>query len=645
MKFCEESLRSDWSFHDVRNQLRDSVFRRVEEALAAGDRERDAIRSAESLVARQEMVRERFLECLGGLPERSASLESRVTDVLKEEGLRIEKILFQARPGAWITANFYLPAERAGKIPAVLFLCGHAEEGKACPEYQNVCRRLARAGMAVLAQDPVGQGERFEYYDAASGALRVPGVTTEHDYEGKPVWALGRSLAGYFLADAVGGVDYLCSRKEVDAERIGLTGNSGGGTQASMLLLGDRRIAAAAIGTFLTSGTAILHSGKAQDPEQIWPGLTRLGIDHEDILLAAAPRPVLVLGVESDFFPMEGTIRTVERSRRYWELLGCPGWPRLATDCCEHQYSDLLAKRAADFFTAVFGLPAPANGPRERPLPKAALDCVSGGQLLAAIPDAATVRQDSKACAAELAARREALGPARSRDEGTAWLREQVMRDRKPGPFCLRSFERTVEEGLRCRKCLWSAEEGRLSSGAVFRDLRFDGERLPVTVAVWDGGTRSAAEHERWIRETCARGRMVLVVDPAGVGAVQPWPLGGAAIQGRFSTLYTLATELIRLGDSLCALRCYDVLRAVELAAQLEDARPGETELAGWGNGGVYALAAALLAGLPVQTEALPARFSQAARAEEYDSHTFAEIVLPGILGHMDLDDWEQWTR
>lgn len=77
MKYCNEILQEDWSFYDLRSQLRDSIFRRMEDVSADGDRKRDALRSPEDVKKRQEEVRERFIDCLGGLPERNPSLCSK----------------------------------------------------------------------------------------------------------------------------------------------------------------------------------------------------------------------------------------------------------------------------------------------------------------------------------------------------------------------------------------------------------------------------------------------------------------------------------------------------------------------------------------------------------------------------------------
>ena len=84
--------------------------------------------------------------------------------------------------------------------------------------------------------------------------------------------------------------------------RIGVTGNSGRGTQTSLMMVCDARIAAAAPATFLMSANGCMHTGGAQDFEQIWPGMTAAGFEHEDILLIMVPRPALEMAIKSAAF-------------------------------------------------------------------------------------------------------------------------------------------------------------------------------------------------------------------------------------------------------------------------------------------------------------------------------------------------------
>jgi dipeptidyl aminopeptidase/acylaminoacyl peptidase len=249
-----ERLENYWVskyYYAARDQLQRHVYRRSEEAFIKGDQDRDAIRTVQELRKRQAWIRRQFIASIGGLPESHCPLKSQVTGVHQDQGFSIQKVIFQSRLRHYVTANLYLPDGLAKPTGAVQFLCGHAAEGKAYPNYQTVCRALASAGLIVLAQDPIGQGERWSYYDPALKATTVPILTIEHDYVGAQCLALGDSLARYFLHDAMRGIDYLLTRPEVDPQRIGVTGNSGGGTQTAMMMLADPRISAAAPGTFL----------------------------------------------------------------------------------------------------------------------------------------------------------------------------------------------------------------------------------------------------------------------------------------------------------------------------------------------------------------------------------------------------------
>ncbi|HYD83645.1 MAG TPA: hypothetical protein VEA63_06320, partial [Opitutus sp.] len=140
------------------SQLKDHIYERSRRLFAAGDAQRDALQSAETLARHQAKLRADLIDSLGGLPTSTAPLNARVTGVVQAAGFTIEKIIFEARPAHYVTANLYLPAGRATPTAAVLFLCGHHVAAKQQPEYQTVCQTLVAAGLIVFALDPVGQG-------------------------------------------------------------------------------------------------------------------------------------------------------------------------------------------------------------------------------------------------------------------------------------------------------------------------------------------------------------------------------------------------------------------------------------------------------------------------------------------------------
>ena len=155
-------LSSTWN---VGSQLKDHVYRRSEAAFAAGEAARDEIKTEKQLKERQRRLRRAFIKNLGGLPSSQTPLNAKVVGRIKCDGFRIEKVIFQSRPKVFVTANLYIPDGITKPRGAVQFLSGHHETAKHTPEYQVVCLYLVKAGLVVLAQDPVGQGERYSYYE------------------------------------------------------------------------------------------------------------------------------------------------------------------------------------------------------------------------------------------------------------------------------------------------------------------------------------------------------------------------------------------------------------------------------------------------------------------------------------------------
>ena len=171
--------------------------------------------------------------------------------------------------------------------------------------------RLARRGYVVLCWDPVGQGERSQFWDAARGRSRYNLVCGEHAVLGNFATIAGTSLVRYMVWDGMRAIDYLLSRDDVDAERIAITGTSGGGFQSLWIGALDPRIAAILPSCFPTAlpmrMANRIFEDPDSDPEQDPPGLVSEGIDHAGLLLLAYPRPLHVSAAVLDFFPIEGT--------------------------------------------------------------------------------------------------------------------------------------------------------------------------------------------------------------------------------------------------------------------------------------------------------------------------------------------------
>ncbi|MDE2126082.1 MAG: acetylxylan esterase [Armatimonadetes bacterium] len=636
----------DW-FYDVRDQLKQHIYNRSRAAFDAGDAERDALDSADAVEARSRAIREALVAGFGGLPETGGRLNARTVGELDEGWLKIEKVIFESRPGHHVTANLYLPEDRPHPAPAIQFLCGHCSRAKHEPEYQRVCRYLACAGFIVLAQDPIGQGERFSYYDAQLRREVVSSCCPDHDHAGAQLIPLGQGLARYFLHDSMRGIDYLLSRPEVDGARIGVTGNSGGGTQTSLMMMGDPRIAAAAPGTFLNSRRSYQLVGGAQDAEQIWQGFTARGFDHEDVILAMAPKPVCVLAVTQDFFPIEGTRSSVERCRRIWKLFDRESCVQLVEDTCGHCYSPVLAQAAADFFSRhlLHRSAEPAPPAKTATLPPEQLWCTETGQVQAAFPGCRFVWEETSDVLAT--ALRQRAGDDEARGIATSWLRQRVERFRSLAPLNPRFYDHVESQQLAAQYAMWWSQPELCGHGCMLKSETAASHTDEIVLALWDGGVKGISSHGDWIRSRCEAGDGVFVLDTSGVGGLEPRPINAAPIHGFYGTIHKLADDLLWLDDDLVSLRVWDVLRALDLLEQWPGlTNPRISVYAHGGHGSYGRLAALLDQRITAVTVAGPrASWSEWVGSRFYDEFDIYSLILPGALQHFDLPDVDAWNR
>jgi cephalosporin-C deacetylase-like acetyl esterase len=294
-------------------------------ALAAEWNEKRAqIRTPAAFAERNQFVRTRCIEMIHGLPERTP-LNPTVVKVHEREGYRIESVMFESRPNYWVTASFYLPSGK-GPFPGILSPCGHEVSGRLWPPFQYMYLGLVDEGFAVLAFDPIGQGERRYFWNPSTNQNEISGpVTWEHSLEGQLLLLIGQDLTQYRIWDGMRALDYLVSRPEIDGERIGCCGQSGGGTFTLFISALDDRVKCAAI-----------HEGGSRNrwPIRIRPE-TRLGtgdteqhffpaaiygIDMSDLHAAIAPRPLLAT-IEHVDHAFQSVAASVKAS---YELLGMP---------------------------------------------------------------------------------------------------------------------------------------------------------------------------------------------------------------------------------------------------------------------------------------------------------------------------------
>ena len=348
----------------------------------------NGIRTEQDLLRVQKQIRQKLLTMLGALPAVRTPLHPRITGRVAMDGFHIEKLIFESLPGVYVTALLYVPDQQNGgdhtKLPAVLVPAGHAENGKA--HYQALCQRLVQRGYVVISWDPVGQGERSQFWDAKAGRSRYNRICAEHAILGNLAYLVGTNLARWEIWDGLRAFDYLLTRPEVDPERINITGTSGGGFQAMHIAALEPRIKVAAISCFITSLPMRIHNrifkDPDSDPEQDLDGMISNGVDHAGLLLLMYPRPVLVAAATLDFFPIEGTHKTFQEVSELYRRFGHADRIAMAEGYHGHQYSDENQKAAFEFLDQFNQLPAGQTLATTTDLDEKAVQCTRTGQVM-----------------------------------------------------------------------------------------------------------------------------------------------------------------------------------------------------------------------------------------------------------------------
>src|SRR6266576_2386280 len=344
----------------------------------------DAIHNEKELLKTQDELRRKLLQMIGGLPTAKTDLQARVTGRIQMEGFSVEKLTFQSLPGVYVTALVYVPDDHSKKHPAVLVPAGHAADGKF--HYQALSQRLAGRGYVVMSWDPVGQGERSQFWDATAGKSRYNRICAEHAVLGNLAYLAGTNLARWEIWDGLRAFDYLLARPEVDPDRINITGTSGGGFQAIHIAALEPRIKVAAISCYITSLPMRIHNrifkDPDSDPEQDLYGMLSNGVDHAGLLLLMYPRPVFVAAATLDFFPIEGTHKTFQEVSSLYGRFGHADRIAMAEGYHGHQYSDENQRAAFEFLDHFNQLPERHGLSSVKDLDEKTVQCTRSGQVM-----------------------------------------------------------------------------------------------------------------------------------------------------------------------------------------------------------------------------------------------------------------------
>jgi pimeloyl-ACP methyl ester carboxylesterase len=342
------------------------------------------IRSEADLLHVQREIQQHLLDMLGGLPRDKTPLNPRITGTIEMAGFRIEKLIFESLPGIYVTALVYVPADGNKKHPAILVPSGHSTNGK--NHYQALCQRLVQRGYVVISWDPVGQGERSQFWDAKLRKSRYNLICAEHAVLGNLAYLAGTNLARWEIWDGIRAVDYLLTRSDVDPERINITGTSGGGFQAAHIAALDRRIKVAAPSCYITELPMRMYNrifkDPDSDPEQDLYGMISNHVDNAGLILMMYPRPIFVAAAVLDFFPIEGTRSAVREVTKLYSQFQHAGRIAMTEGFHDHQYSPENQEAAIDFLDHFNALPRRRGWAPVKELDDKALQCTRTGQVM-----------------------------------------------------------------------------------------------------------------------------------------------------------------------------------------------------------------------------------------------------------------------
>jgi cephalosporin-C deacetylase-like acetyl esterase len=277
------------------------------------------IQTRAEMEKRKDAVRRKILGLIGGLPERQKGVAAKRFGTLTGDGFQVERLAYESLPGLWVTANLYVPTNGNGPFAAVLLAPGHEAAGKQSQYSWGV--NFARNQVMALAIDPLGQGERLQYFDPERKASTIGGSTGEHGEANVPAILIGENIARYFINDSMRAIDYLITRSDVDRNRIGALGCSGGGTSTAYLAALDNRVKVAGVACYVTSFQELLPSATGvQEAEQSIPHFIEQGLDFGDWVELFAPKPYAIISTTNDMFPFEGARQTVEEAKRIYGI-------------------------------------------------------------------------------------------------------------------------------------------------------------------------------------------------------------------------------------------------------------------------------------------------------------------------------------
>ncbi|MCB1234898.1 MAG: ABC transporter substrate-binding protein, partial [Verrucomicrobiae bacterium] len=498
---------------------------------------------------------------------------------------------------------------------------------------------------------PIQNWYKREVVLGADGKPTIGPGTREHNVAGNQQELVGEFFGSWRAWDGIRALDYLLSRPEVDPEHVGVTGNSGGGTMTTWLLGVEQRWTMGAPACFVTTWRRNMENELPQDNEQCPPRSLAMGLDHDDYLAAMAPKPVIVLAKERDYFDARGAEEVYGRLRRLYGLLGHEDNVGLHIGPTTHGYTQENREAMYRFFNAVTRVSDAQTEPAITIEPDEAIQCTETGQV---VPErkGRTVFSFTKAKANALKKKRDAA-PPKGEDLKKAVLASLRMPERDPAappnarnlragrgkreypkPFYI-NYAIDTEPRIQA-VCTMLGDEALYSRPPKAPEGGPDRALLYIADFSSDAELRGDDFAREWIAAESGECVPVFACDVRGVGESLPGTTPDPNPHSYYGADYFYAAYANMLNRPLLGGRTFDVLRVLDFLAEH-----------GWKSVSVAAKGrGALPAGLAALLDERIVRLRLADRLESWHAVATEENydlalpqMLPGVLSTWDLPD------
>ena len=555
----------EWS--DSKNMLIYYLNKQAFGYLDIREQEIAKLKTKADWIKRQEKVKEILNKIVGPFPEKTP-LNPKVTGVIKKEGYKIEKIIYESMPNFYVTGCLFIPDGIVEKRPAILNVIGHTGIAFRAESYQILIHNLVKKGFIVFTIDPIGQGERIQYYDPDKKTSLIGSGTPEHSYVANQCFLSGSSLARYFTWDGIRAIDYLLTRSEVDSKRIGITGISGGGTQTSYIWAFDDRLKASAPTCYICGFRRLLESIGTQCGEQIFYHGLLNGIDHADLLEINAPKPTLLVTTTRDFFSIQGARETYREVIKSYTAFEKEENFEMVEDDLGHGYTRKNREAIYSFFQRTLDLPGSPVEEDVEILKPEELQVTETGQVLTSL-NSETVFSINKKETEKLIEKLEA-----SRKNIDQHLNRVPINAKKFSGYIVPIDEKEPVFRGRYQRDGYSIEMYAIEGEGnyVIPLLLFipqGSKKYPAIIYIHSEGKEKVASPGGQVEELVKKGFIVAVPDVIGIGETK-FEIPPSSDPGYPNYSATL------IGRSVVGINAGDIVRVVNMLKRRDDVEYGK---------------------------------------------------------------------